>query len=86
MIAFRYLNKLEEHETHRGLRGISDDAFDDCADLNEYADVRRRFVEDPAVASSSSSGAARFFPFVSRTGSLIVRAAEVGAALRRALV
>jgi hypothetical protein len=64
---------------------MSEGAFDDCADLNEYADVRKRLVEDPDVASSSGSGAARFFPFVSRTGSLIVKAVELTAALRRVL-
>ena len=82
---FRHMDELERRETHRGLRGISEGALDDCADLNEYADVRRRLVEGPDVGSSSSnSGAARFFPFVSRTGSSMVKA-ELAAALRRVL-
>ncbi|KAJ6514890.1 hypothetical protein C8R47DRAFT_1088987 [Mycena vitilis] len=42
----------------------------------EYEVVRGRLLEGPASSSSSElgSGAARFFPLGSRTGSLIVRA------------
>jgi len=42
------------------------------ADLREYAEVLERLVDGPAC-SSSVSGAARFLPFKSREGSLMVR-------------
>ena len=42
-------------------------------------------MDDPAVSSSSGSGAARFFPLGSRIGSLIVKALEVDGGLRRGL-
>lgn len=84
-MVIRYRDKIEGRETYRGLRGISEASFDDCTDLNEYADVRGRLVEGSAVASSSGSGTARFFPFVSRTGSLMAKAAGGAVGLRRVL-
>jgi hypothetical protein len=67
------------------LRGISEWWADADVDLNEYADVLGRLVEGPAMSSSSGSGAARFFPLISRTGSRIVRGISEGIGLRRGL-
>jgi len=54
-------------------------------DLSEYAEVLGRLVEGPAMSSSSGSGAARFLPLMSRTGSRIVRGISEEVGLRRGL-
>jgi hypothetical protein len=54
-------------------------------DLNEYAEVLGRLVEGPAMSSSSGSGAARFLPLMSRTGSRIVKGISEEVGLRRGL-
>lgn len=52
-------------------------------DRREYAVVLDRLEEGPALSSSSKSGAARFFPLWSLTGSLIDKGAVVADVLRR---
>jgi hypothetical protein len=72
---------------HRVFLGICADCVRVVLERSEYEVVLGRLADGPAESSSSElgSGAARFFPLVSRVGSLMVKGVAGGNVLRRAL-